>query len=118
MLLYSFPETHLSLMCLPLILMRRRRHLIQRASSSVQLIVVALLTSNTSIISNPDYDKNNSHDPYHIPGENDGSIYMEKSTVSYISYYRPEYDQERECDRQPSAFIYQPVRKFFRYFSS
>ena len=74
---------------------------------------MALLTGNTSIISNPDDDKNISRDPYHIPGESDGSIYMEKSMVSYISHYRPEYDHEGECDRQPSAFIHQPVRKFF-----
>ena len=77
-----------------------------------------LLTDNVSILSNSDYDKNDSHDPYNILGENDGSIYTEKSMVSHISYYRPEYDQEVECDRQPSAFIRQPVRNSFRYFSS
>jgi hypothetical protein len=93
--LYSFPNPHQSLQRLPPFLVRRHRHLLRRASSSVRINVVTLLTDNRSTLSTSppasDYDENDSYDAsYYVASENDGlyNIYTAESVVPQMQTVR------------------------------
>ena len=93
--LYSFPNPRQLLQRLPPFLVRRRRHLLRRASSSILINVVNLLTDNRSTLcSSPsasDYDENDSYDPnYYVASENDGlyNIYTAESVVPQMQAVR------------------------------
>ena len=93
--LYSFPNPHQSLQRLLPFLVRRRRRLLQRASSSTQISVVTLLMDNRSTLSTSppgsDYDENDSYDPsYYVASENDGlyNIYTAETVVPQMQAVR------------------------------
>jgi hypothetical protein len=93
--LYSFPNPRQSPQPLPPFLVRRRRHLLRRASSSLRINVVTLLTDNRSTLSTSppasDYDENDSYDPnYYVASEDNGlyNIYTAESVVPQMQAVR------------------------------
>ena len=93
--LYSFPNPRQSLRRHPPFLVRRRRRLLPRASSSVWINVVILLTDNRSTLSTSppasDYDENDSYDPsYYVASEDNGlyNIYTAESVVPQMQAVR------------------------------
>ena len=93
--LYSFPNPRQSRQRLPHFLVRRRKRLSQRASSSVLINVVTLLTDNRSTLSTSppasDYDENDSYDPsYYVASENNGlyNIYTAETVVPQMQAVR------------------------------
>lgn len=92
--LYSYPNPRQSLQPLPLFLVRRRRRLLPRASSSVRINIVTLLTDNRSTLSTSpasDYDENDSYDPsYYVASEDNGlyNIYTAESVVPQMQAVR------------------------------
>jgi hypothetical protein len=74
---------------------RRRKRLSPRASSSVRINVVTLLTDNRSTLSTSppasDYDENDSYDPsYYVASENNGlyNIYTAETVVPQMQAVR------------------------------